>query len=103
MGNAMSVTSKRRNWLFVVAGVVMACVVALVVGAELMVRIDQPFYQGRSYSDWLADYEYDLTIARIAGQTNNTSYFALRAIGTNALPCLMRWVSRDRSGWSIKL
>jgi hypothetical protein len=101
--DAVSVTSKRRNWLFVVAGVVMACMIALVVAAEMVIRLDQPYYQGRSYSDWLAGYEYELTIARIAGQTNNTSYLALRAIGTNALPCLMRWVSHDRSSWSIKL
>ena len=75
--------------------VVVVAVVAL--GVLAFPRETEPSYQGRTLTDWLDDYYYD-SRERIEDDSPQTeAYLAIRAIGTNALPTLLRWVEHEPS------
>ncbi|MCX6924607.1 MAG: hypothetical protein NT154_15535, partial [Verrucomicrobia bacterium] len=77
--------------LFLVCWVV--AVVAL--SARSLSSEREPTYQGRSFTDWLDEY-YSDSRERTEDDTPKTeAYFAIRAIGTNALPTLLRWVEQE--------
>ena len=63
----------------------------LIAGAALLLWAflpskDEPRYEGRKLSEWLADYDAN-------PRTGTAATFAVRQIGTNALPCLVDWIS----------
>lgn len=85
--------------LFLVCWVV--AVVAL--SARSLSSEREPTYQGRSFTDWLDEY-YSDSRERTEDDTPKTeAYFAIRAIGTNALPTLLRWVEQEPSPWGEQL
>jgi HEAT repeat protein len=73
-------------------------VVASVAGIALVIAVvwpreKEPVYQGRKLSAWLRDYS-------ISGETwamHSNARAAIRGIGTNSLPYLVRWLSSGAS------
>lgn len=57
---------------------------------------DEPRYQGKRLSEWLA-------LCRVPAVTNEElqgeAEFAVRSIGTNALPCLLKWFRYELPPW----
>jgi hypothetical protein len=51
----------------------------------------------------LGDYYHDSRESLEDDQPRTEAYFALRAIGTNALPTLLHWVAHEPSWWQEKL
>jgi hypothetical protein len=83
----------QRQWLvpiFVLAAIPLLLLAALILG-----QTSQPIYQGDTLAEWLDDYE--------AYPTHDRSYQAIRAIGTNALPSLLRWTAHEPSDLSCQL
>ncbi len=85
----------KRRWVILLPGsVALAVVVAL-----LWPREQEPMYEGRTLSQWLAAY-------RPGGPLEEAAFHAVRQIGTNALPWLIRW-GRDGSfrmpRWKVRL
>jgi hypothetical protein len=80
-------------------GVVLLC--ALVVGVAAIAfwpGPKEPEYKGKKLSEWLAIYaNSDLP------SEHEASADAVKAIGTNALPFLVRWVEYDTPGWRTDL
>jgi HEAT repeat protein len=66
-------------------------------------RQEEPFYHGRSLTAWLDDYYVDSrhTIENDSPQTE--AYFAIRSIGTNALPTLLNWVEHEAPEWAERV
>ena len=80
------VATKRRKRLAIVLLTVIAGVVAYV----LLKPKDEPKYQGRYLSDWLEEY-------RDSRYSDGDAAIAVRNIGTNALPYLVKWLSSKSS------
>src|SRR5262245_367846 len=74
--------AKRRRVVIVVAAVVVAAVMA----AVLWPKEREPEYQGKKLSEWIN-----------VGSREGPE--AVQAIGTNALPCLVRWISYHEPRW----
>jgi hypothetical protein len=49
----------------------------------------EPVYQGKKLSEWVAQYAFHRSV-------DQESERAIRAIGTNGLPCMVRWLPRTR-------
>lgn len=76
--------SKRRKWI-----VVLACILMLaLVWAFLPER--EPSYQGRKLSQWVDQMEQ-------SGWNSAEAQGAIRAIGTNAIPTSLKWISYQSS------
>src|SRR5947208_533266 len=73
---------KKRRVMLVLAGVLAGLVVFLVWLGKL-----EPEYQGKTLSEWLHSPDSD---------SRETQAVAVRAIGTNALPWLLKWIQKDR-------
>jgi len=76
--------------------IALACLAALVTITALISRAREPRYQGRSLSHWLLLYN------KSVGEENQPvaaqqAADAVRAIGTNALPCLLDWIRYEPS------
>jgi hypothetical protein len=81
-------------------GMVLLTSAIVVVGLGFVLfgdRENQPQYQGRSLSSWLAIYD-DLDPT-----TFEEAEKAVRHIGTNALPYLVRWIQYEPPGWRTSL
>ncbi len=76
--------SKRRKWFLVGACAMLAIVV-------LATRNREPSYQGKSLSDWLKPNARQKIDGPLAPETQE----AIRQMGTNALPFLLKWVRYD--------
>ncbi len=77
--------------------IVLACTAALVGTIAFFSRDDAPRSQGRSVAKWLMTYyESDRPNHHPQGPAAAT---ALRAIGTNALPCLLAWIRYEAPPW----
>jgi hypothetical protein len=87
--------------------------ILLVVGLGALVwpREQQPTYEGRTLSEWLSDYRSGQTLdasdsdqrdAEKAAQAMRAMK-AVRAMGTNAVPILLRWISYSRPTWRQRL
>lgn len=84
--------------------ILLACAVALVaLGALLLPRKPEASYQGRTLTEWLDDYYFDSRKRIEVDLPQTEAYFALSAIGTNALPTLLRWVEHEPSPWGERL
>jgi hypothetical protein len=75
--------------------IALACVTALLGIAAFLSRDRQPWYEGRSYADWLAAYDLDCRQSEDADDPHTPAYWALRHIGTNAIPTLLKWVAHE--------
>src|SRR5947209_15928662 len=79
----------------------------LLVGLAVLVwpRENEPAYQGRSLSDWLAVYEKakasDASASDI--QEGEKATNAVRAMGTNAVPILLQWMDHQLPSWRKRL
>lgn len=83
----------RRKLLMVIAAVV------AVVGAIAFFRRDiEPRHQGRSLSQWLMIY-YESDRPNADRALRPVAASAIRAIGTNALPCLLSWIRFETPSW----
>jgi hypothetical protein len=58
----------------------------------------EPEYQGKKLSEWLEIYDSRRTPAE-ATATPSEAKTALLAIGTNAVPTAVRWLSYQTPGW----
>ena len=85
----------RRFYILLLAVGVMVVVVALLVG---MFRSQEPVYHGRPLSFWVAGLKDD---APSDGRPEAEQ--AVRHIGTNALPFLLKWISYKPLPWIEKL
>ena len=82
--------------MIIVAGVIVAAVCV----AVFWPREKEPVYQGKKLSEWLEIIQtggghYGVQRTEAA----DDAYRAVRAIGTNALPTLLRWVSYREPRW----
>jgi hypothetical protein len=77
--------------------VVGACVVAGILGVASWPAEREPEYQGKKLSEWL-----DCGGVLQGRALPEEAQRAVQHIGTNALPCLMRWVACEQSAWSQK-
>ena len=76
-----------------VAGVVAAVVVAVVWPRER-----EPEYGGKKLSEWLTQYSKGVSREGLAPEAREAAG-AVRHIGTNALPWLLRWVRYEQPRW----
>lgn len=87
---------KRRRWIQLFAVGLAAIVAFLICCYELD---KQPVYKGKRLSEWVEQ----------SGNTGDLVHYfeatdAIRAIGTNALPCFLKWVEYDSPRkWRVKL
>ena len=78
---------KRRRWLFALV----VCVVVVVLALIVWPGEREPEYQGKKLSEWMESKDPDQRAV------------AVRQIGTNALPWLLRWIHCDVPPWKTKL
>lgn len=79
--------------------------IALVLGAALASAFfREPSYAGRRLSDWLRDYRApDIPLYGVAEQRQQKVEMAVRAIGTNAVPSLLRWARTKDCSFSDRV
>jgi len=82
------VTSKRRNYVLLLAGVLAMCALVGALGHS-----HEPSYQDHTLTEWLDEYYSDSREDLANDAPHTKAYVALRAIGTNALPTLLHWVA----------
>ncbi len=75
---------RKRKKVLIVVGLALAAILVLL----LWPGEPEPRYQGRTLSEWLGRY-------RQGGNQRPEAFEALRNMGTNALPTLLRWISYD--------
>src|SRR5438105_3314 len=81
---------KRRSVIVALIG----CVMAAIVMAIVWPRNREPEYGGKRLSEWLGAYE---------ASPSDEAQVAVRRIGTNALPWLLRWCGYEPPPWRGKL
>jgi hypothetical protein len=69
---------------------IFASIIAVILAVTLWPREHEPEYNGVPLSKWLERYN---------DGNNPEAAEALRHIGTNALPCLFRWIQYETPGW----
>ncbi|HEU5071538.1 MAG TPA: HEAT repeat domain-containing protein [Verrucomicrobiae bacterium] len=83
--------SKRRKWVLALAGVLsIAAGIALLLNRE-----EGPFYQGKRLSEWVSIYRLE--------PDDDVSRQAIRSIGAEGYPYLIKWIDYERPAWRIKL
>ena len=84
--------------------VVLAGIVAAVVVAVVWPREREPEYKGKRLSEWLTLWEPNYVPGGGLGDKNRRveAQMAVRHIGTNALPWLLRWVRYEQPAWKGK-
>jgi hypothetical protein len=87
---------KRRRSILVAA---VACVFFVFIGAALWTREREPEYQGKKLSEWLDTYELDKSDGMASGAGDK----AIRSIGTNAIPFLVRCMETHPLSLKIRL
>lgn len=78
--------------------VVIVAAVAVAGAITFFHRSVEPRYQGRSLSEWLMIY-YESDRANADRAQRPVAAAAVRAIGTNALPCLLGWIRFETPSW----
>src|ERR1043166_10199828 len=79
----------KRGWLIVL--IVAVCAVVAIVAALVWPGEKEPVYQGKKLSEWIDQ-------AWRASGREQEARFAIRQIGTNAFPVLVKWIeSADAS------
>jgi len=87
---------KRRRILWI-AGVV---VVVAAAAALSWPREREPVYQGKKLSEWLKEYE---TTHPLGNRDDAAADEAVRHMGRNALPWLVRWVEYKPAAWKERV
>src|ERR1043165_424132 len=83
----------RRLWLILLGILVLAGLIVVVVGLDR-----EPSYGGRNLSEWVWCLAPTAQPSALAEAED-----AIRRIGTNALPCLLKWVEYERPPWKNAL
>ena len=88
----------RRRWVISLAAVVVAAimVIAFWPGAR------EPEYQGKKLSEWLEPYAAAATTPDSILKSDSDVQ-AVRHIGTNALPFLVKWIREETPLWQRSL
>ena len=88
-------TGRRKIWVLLA--------VALLVGMFLAVRPSshEPSYGGRPLSEWLLRYGTTPGLPLVVGNPSETDQ-AIRHMGTNAIPCLLKYIQDDSPAWQKK-
>jgi hypothetical protein len=79
----------------------LACAAFAFVLFLYLTREREPEYQGKTLSEWM-ELAYPMGENYEVAQLERGEQ-AIRAIGTNALPCLLKWVSYEFPDWRKKL
>lgn len=73
--------------------IIAIAVSAVLVALSLTLVNREPTYQGRSLTQWIVSYEEQrLSMVRFPQPTGDTPVRAVKAIGTNGIPFLLRWI-----------
>jgi hypothetical protein len=86
------VTTKRRKLI----AFVLLALISGVIAYPLLRENDEPKYQGRRLSEWLAPYGRACYLDPAAAYEIRS---AVQNIGTNAVPDLSKWLSYDPPAW----
>jgi hypothetical protein len=92
----------RRRRIFLLAGCALLALVAVLVWPPER----EPEYHGKKLSEWLRLYGTSARATPRPALTTNQqqeAVAAVRALGTNALPCLLRWLAYEPAPWKVKL
>jgi hypothetical protein len=71
---------------------------ALLLGLSAAVWFQEPRHSGRKLSQWLLLYDKAAS-TRNGNEQRTEAEAAVRSIGTNALPLVLRWIQYERSPW----
>jgi hypothetical protein len=85
--------SKRRRIVLLIA-----CPIAVAVLLWLLRPSREPFYEGRSLSQWLTMYRF-AAVEKAPSKDREMAAEAVRSIGTNALPLLLEWIRYEPRPW----
>jgi hypothetical protein len=88
----MARVKRRRGILLAVLGLGLVTMLVVVPWP----RENEPEYQGKTLSQWLATYMEN-------GQASPQAADAVHHIGTNALPFLVKWIAHEQPKWRDKL
>src|SRR5580765_1343386 len=89
---------KRRVYLGLVILAVAGVVGLIVAGAVRERDSAEPVYKGRKLSEWVMELPPEPTT-----YGRSEAEVALREIGTNALPYLLKWISYEPAPWRLKI
>ena len=84
---------KGKVYLLLLAGAVLAPVLVVVFSRER-----EPEYGGKRLSEWVMELSPDASY-----EGGSESERAIRHIGTNAFPYLLRWINYEQPAWRTKL
>src|ERR1051325_5515675 len=85
---------RKRTMMLVVGVVTIAACVTLTIGNCFSSRTPDPEFQARSLSQWLeTTISYDSSKGIIVGDVSESFTIAIQAIGTNAMPRLIKMLS----------
>src|SRR5436853_175531 len=88
---------KRRVYLLILLGVVVAGALVAVFAS----RKREPEYGGRKLSEWVMAYSRSSTLN--PSRENHEAAEAIRQIGSNALPYLLKWMRYEAPVWKTKV
>jgi hypothetical protein len=89
----------RKLWI-----ILAFCALALIALALLIPDRGEPSYGGISLTDWVARYNNNTPVIDLANKyVNEKEADGIRAIGTNAIPWLLKWIQWDEPKWPTKL
>lgn len=91
------VKRRRRSLLFLVA-----CLLVIFTTALLWTGQKEPEYQGRKLSEWLILSRRSV-VATVNSPSPEAAENAVHQIGTNAIPCLLRWLQHRNPPWRERM
>ena len=71
----------------------------LAAALAVCLRSPEPEYRGRRLSQWVEGYNWSSDVARY---TTKERQEAMRQMGTNAIPYLLKWIRYETPHWKIK-
>ena len=92
----LPVRLKRRKWLISLACAAIAFALFLT-----LTREHQPEYEGHKLSEWLE--QCRKAVFAEDRKTEEEARTAVRNIGSNALPCLLKWIDHEPPAWRMSL
>jgi hypothetical protein len=82
--------------------ILLTFVVLAIVLVGIVPRENEPSFEGRQLSDWLAEYGGRGGRNPSPAERQKPAE-AIRQIGTNALPCLLTWLDYEPAAWRYKI